>query len=256
MVLFGALFVANHDWLSGAFALISGVATARLALTALRLRRDRYVPDRRAREPESARNPREQRTFVTHATHQLGYLTRDGYVVISGEVAGFVPTTRWRHLIPKIAIGLIASEVPLSELELDVEDSPRLAGELTALIEQRDGAVLDARWSWARRGHSLVRDGRDHLRLEDAPSKAWIERWPSPTAAALAHRRRIGARVRLWFISIAVVFAGAGLVSWRATSDTDFLFAGMWFAGVTLSSVVISLAVSRKDAQRTLLVKK
>jgi hypothetical protein len=252
LTVFVALFIWLRDWLAGAFALVAATGVARLVT----LRRSRelappHLERQRADGETQLFVPATGRAFVTGACHVVGTRLRDGHLVIGREVAGFVPTTRWRGLAIEIVLGLIAHRVKLSEIELDADDSPSLASELEGLVGRRGGFLLGDDWSWTRRGKALARShARDYLTIEDDPPAAFLARWPVLRKAPAAEQLRV--RMRVLSIGGAMsAFAGAaGVVSWHLTGNSDFLIAGLGWAGVIAAAVTTGWLLARRDARR------
>jgi hypothetical protein len=236
VVIFGAIFASARDWTSGAFALIGAINAAYLGALRLRLRGEP--------QPPAVSQPRDARAFTTRARHLVGPRFRDGYVVIGAEIAGFVPTSDWRHLAAEVAIGLVASPLTLADSELDAADSPALASELAALVERRGGFLVDGEWSWAQRGEALARtidDVEQRIALDDDPPAAYVARWSVRAPISRARQRRLRQRAVSIAGTVTAVIAGAGVVGWRATGNSDFVVAGLVWAGLIAGGVGLGL---------------
>jgi len=253
VILFGALFVAHRDWLSGVFTLLAIIGVARLVIINLRLVRSRRVETAArndgggavgvsTREPLGGGSP-----FVSRARYNIGARFREGYVVISSQAAGFVPTGQWRHLALDLALGLVGTRVPLTHTELEAVDAPSLADELGALVAQRDGFVLDHSWAWVFRGRWLGRlEGNGILHLADRLPESLAALWPDAPATPGAQQRRVRNGILAVGGALTAVLAGAGVAAWRLTGDSDFLTAGLSFAGLIAVSVVVGVIAGER----------
>jgi len=253
VMLFGALFVALGDWVAGVFALVAVIGVARLVILKVRLVRSRRA-GARARDDsvEAARAPTGAPwggggPFVSRASYNIGARSREGYVVISQQTAGFVPTGEWRHLALDLASALVGSRVPLTHSELEAVDAPSLADELGALVSQRDGVMMDSRWVWVLRGRWLARpEGKHILRIADRLPDALSALWTDAPATSAAHQRRVRNGILAGGGAVVAVLAGAGVTAWRFTGDSDFLTAGLSFAGLIAVSVVVGVIAGER----------
>jgi len=246
-VMFGTLFASQRDWVAGGFALISLIGAAWTTALWLRLRRRRrptsdlaspnYVPPRRA--------------FTSRARDFVGARYRDGHVVIGEHAAAFVPSSSWRHVVLEMVIGLLASPMSLSEIQIEALDSHELADELAALARHRGGYVIDTGWAWARRGYALALPGGcGYLTIEDTPPLVCVERWADLPVDPGAVRRRIIKVLIAGGASVAVLFV-AGVAAWQITGNPDFMIAGSSYAGLILVSVVIGMVLARRGKTRS-----
>ena len=257
VVVFGGLFTATRDWLAGAFAIVAAVGAVRLGTLRFRLRGAPRDPaarlaagsDDATEDPAAARGESTgaEPAFVTGARHVLGARSREGYVVIGRDAAGFVPTAQWRHIAAEIGLGLIATRVDLSRIALDADDEPALGPKLAAMIEHRDGLILDERWAWARPVRALVRtETGDTLTLDRDPPATCLARWATLSPAPAAQTRRTVVRIAVGAGAIVAVLGGAGVAAWRVTDNVDFLIAGLSFAGLIAGSVITGLVIGSK----------
>lgn len=93
--------------------------------------------------------------------------------------------------------------------------------------------LLDSSWSWVARGRALTRaEGGDYVTLTKRLPDALLALWPDAPAASPAQRRRLQRKVLAVGGAVVAVLAGAGAAAWRLTGESDFLVAGLSFAGL------------------------
>ncbi|MFY0532560.1 hypothetical protein [Nannocystis pusilla] len=135
----------------------------------------------------------------------------------------------------------------LSRFDIDAGDTPALAGELAELVRQRDGFLLDERWSWAFGGRALWRaESGESMRLKARPPAETLARWPALAAPPPAELRRTFIKI----LSIGGVASGliaaAGVVAWHFSSDVDYLIAGIVYAAIVGGSAVGGAVMARR----------
>ncbi|MBU1241602.1 hypothetical protein KKD52_11590, partial [Myxococcota bacterium] len=115
---------------------------------------------------------------VLRATQTTGLKHRDGFLVLDAGFAAFVPTEDWSNLAVSIAVGLVATKLPLAKPELLVEGGPLLRAELDRLVDERDGFFLSDAWQWNPFLVSQVMMilDKNTLTVRDAPP-ALFARW-------------------------------------------------------------------------------
>lgn len=185
----------------------------------------------------------------------VGLRYREGYVVIGPEVAGFVPTGKWRNLAGEIALGLVAVRVDLTRLGLNVLDPVTLPEELARLIREREGLFLDAEWAWtpggptSRKGAMLKR-GSDTLVIKDTPPEAVMRRWQRIALEEDVQGQATLRRILLALAAVALLLAAGGVIGWRVSGNTDYLVAGLAFGGLIGGSTLAGVILGKRLAKQ------
>ncbi|WP_434427108.1 hypothetical protein [Nannocystis pusilla] len=240
----GGLAAAERDGVFGILAAVAAIGAAALARLRLRLA-ERRGPE--PLEPDAGTAAPARRAFVTDASQSIGPRARDGIVVIGRDLAAFIPTSQWRQLGVELVIGLFFQRVRLSRIDIDARDTPALAGELAELVRQRDGFLLDERWSQAFGGRALWRaESEECVRLTARPPAEALARWPALAAPPPAELRRMFIKVLAIGGAAAGLIAAAGVVAWRLSSDSDYLIAGIAYAVIVGGSAVGGAVLARR----------
>jgi hypothetical protein len=167
--------------------------------------------------------------------------------VIGQDVAAFVPTGEWQHIAAELAVGLFVQRMPLTHVHVDADDTPALAGELAEMVGRRDGFLIDTNWSWTRKGRALARTAsQESLTIDRRSPDAIVARWPVLPAPPAAEQRRMYVRILAIGGAVTGLFAGAGVLTWQLTDETDYLVAGLSYAALIGGSVVGGVIVARK----------
>jgi hypothetical protein len=241
----GAVGLSN--WIMGAVSLgMLGFSFA-LLRTRRRLAAAARAPEEETPNPthEAARLP-----AVLHATEAEGLRHREGFLVLADGFAAFVPTQEWSHLAASVALGLIATRLPLSRPELaagrqGVEGDPPLREELDRLVRERDGFWLSDAWTWTPfLGASVLLALGDHtLTVQDAPQEL-VARWRP--AEATPDKARTVRRLILVLSGLGGGLILLGGLAWHLTGNLAFLIAGTFWGLVFLGSLVAGLILSRQ----------
>lgn len=263
MVLFGVLCASTLDWILGAIGAIFGAFAIGLALLQRKLRqktganpgRNDFVaqgPSAPARAVSVAgASPR--RAHVAEAMYSVGGRFRTGFVVFGHAAAGFVPTTRWRHLVTEVLLGLFVDRVRVTKVEMEATDSEFLAEELAEVMRRQGGFFLDEHWSWVLPGRTLIRlPGQDYLTIQGlAPPTHVLGRWPVLPRDPTAYRR-IVRKVGMGTGLICMLLVAAGLIGWRLTGNLDVLLAGLAWAVLIAGAVTAGLVVAARRLSKRL----
>lgn len=257
-----ALCVGRPHWALICLIAVMALWIAHLVRTWLRARRSMRM--RALAQPSPA--PEEQAAvpaasvdltapFTARATQFVGMRYREGYVVFGAEVAGFVPTDQWHHLAGEILLGLVATRVPLTRLELDVQSAASLTQDLARLVDQRDGFLMDSGWEWIPGGPlslkgAMLKQGRDTLVVEDTPPEAAMHRWKRATPQEDSKGQTTLRRLLLGMASVALLCAAAGMIAWRLTGNTDYLVAGLSWSGLIGGSTLVGVIFGKRLAKQ------
>lgn len=255
LLLFGGIFAAFRDWLSGLLVLLALVGVLRAGWVWRRVSR-RSAPDTPPHLVHTPSHSTEERlssstpAFVGRARLMVGVRSREGFIVVGEHAAAFVPTFPWRHLAVEILVALFSVRVKLNRFELTAEDSPALVDELAALVELNDGVWLDGSWVWMRGGKVLLRSGQNEsLTLIDPLPEPRVGRWTDSPQVSSAQLKR----TLTWIAAIAAatvaMLTGAGITAWRLTGEMDYLVAGLSFAGMVTVAVVVGLVIGLKQVR-------
>jgi len=248
-LVFGLGAVGARNWIMGAVSL--GLLT--FAVLLLRTRR-RLVRAARATAADSTAEPAGRVSPATdarlpavlRATEIAGLRHREGFLVLDDGFAAFVPTSEWSHLAASVALGLVATELPLSRPELVLEGGPALREELERLVRERDGFGLSDAWTWTPfLGASVLMAHDDHtLTVNDAP-RSLFSRW-RPAERTPDKERRVR-RLILVIAGVGAGLIGLGALAWRATGNANFFIAGLVWGLVLLGGVTAGWVLARRS---------
>jgi hypothetical protein len=254
MVLFGALCASTLDWVLGAVGAIFGAFAIRLAWLQRKLRQDAGPADRASAPARdvSVAGASWHRAHVAPATYSVGARFRTGFVVFGHAAAGFVPTTRWRHLVLELLLGLFVARVRVTKVEMEATDSELLAEELLEVMRQQGGFLLDGEWSWAFPGRTLTRlPSNDYLTIDGPPPPPQVlGRWPVLPRDPTAYRRVVR-KVGMGTGLVCMLMVAAGVIGWRLTGDLDFLIAGLTWAVLIGGAVTAGLVLAARAFARS-----
>lgn len=242
----GAGALALPSWSLGAVSLLL------LGFAAMTLRtRRRLLAAAPTPSPAALPAPAAQGLpVVLRASQTLGMKHRDGFLVLDAGFAAFVPTTDWSHLAVTLAVGLVATELPLSRPELVVEGGPQLHAELDRLVGERDGFFLTDAWQWSPflGSQVLMTLDRSTLTVRDAPLSSFT-RWPR--AAASPEKARTVRKLVLVLGGLGVGLIGLGALAWHLTGNVAFFIAGTFWGLVFLIGLTGGLIVGRRSQRRS-----
>ena len=185
---------------------------------------------------------------VLRATQTTGLKHRDGFLVLDAGFAAFVPTEDWSNLAVSIAVGLVATTLPLAKPELMVQGGPLLRAELQRLVRERDGFFLSDAWQWNPFLVSQVMMilDKNTLTVRDAPLPLFA-RWPR--AADTPQKSRTVRKLILIIGGLGAGLIGVGALAWHLTGNADFFIAGLVWGLVLLGALTAGLILARR-AQR------
>lgn len=245
---FGVGALGLSSWSLGALSLLLLVFGA----TTLRTRRRLLAAARAPAEAAPAAPVRADAVdlpAVLRATQTTGLKHREGFLVIDAGFAAFVPTAEWSHLAVSIAVGLVATELPLAKPELVVQGGPLLRAELARLVGERDGFFLSDAWQWNPFLGSQVMMilDRNTLTVRDA-SPALFARWSR--AAGSPQKARVLRKLILVIGGLGAGLIVLGALAWHLTDDADFFIAGLVWGLVLEGALAAGLLLARRSRQQ------